>query len=187
MIGNFESSIIGAIIGAIIGSIITIISNYYFINLNKKHELIKVSKAFHSELVNYKQWLKYFIEHYSEKAYMGGDEESDGIPLMLDDINRPIFSQSSVFILFRKEMSTFNGELYGNLLLLYSYFMGAEEVRRKIKRIWVSNEASQNVLNLLNYQKEILRLFGLALDLLPKIEEELSKIHKENYNITSID
>lgn len=183
MIGNFEASVIGAIVGGVL----VILSNWLIYYLNRRQELKKVSKAFHTELLNYKDWLSYFIEHYSQKGYDGGNEESGGMTLMLDDINRPIFSQSSIFILFRKEMSTFNFILYCDLLLLYSYFVGAEEVRRKIKRIWVSNEASQKVLDLLDYQKEILRLLGLALDLLPKIEEELSKIHKENFDITSID
>jgi len=114
------------LVGVIVGSLLTLFSSYLLFSLKHLQELKSISRGFISELHKYQNNIQSFVDDYSN-----GIATTVNINL-LQEMNRPIFDNDSLYYSLRKEMYKFDEGIVDRLLQFYSLLMTAEEERRRL-------------------------------------------------------
>lgn len=171
LLSLFTTLLQSQLVGVIIGGILTLMSSYFLFSLKNLRGLQNIARGFISELETYRAW-----DEDINMTYSALDPNTISTDF-LNYLNRPIFTDESLFYTFRKEMFSFDASLVNKMLQFYSYLKAAEEDRRRARYYAVEqNLLVENFDIIIESVRHLVESVEKADALIPEIIRELEMI-----------
>jgi hypothetical protein len=162
------SSLFSGLVGVIVGGLLTFFTSYYLLSLKHLQDLKSIARGFISELQKYKDNIQSFFNDYPKEGLTTINLN------LLQEMNRPIFDNDSLYYALRKEMFQFDEKNVEKLLHFYSYLMIAEEDRRRLLNL--REDFMKNTMRIIELQTHMFDTLQQATSLIPDLIKDLTFI-----------